>query len=133
MIKNVYPRRRVGNTSGNVMFFNSIHSRSGRGKPTGLKLLNFTWERKTSHAANFSARRVFLLHCPVSYHEVTMAASIVITRVLMLFFVICFSCLISYLTIYCSGQATTSCKNVKKLQAKAGFFTEHRRLSRICL
>ena len=35
----------------------------------------------------------------------------------MLFFVICFSCLISYLTIYCSGQATTSCKNVKKLQA----------------
>ena len=75
MIKNVYPRRRVGNTAGNVMFFNSIHSRSGRGKPTGLKLLNFTWERKTSHAANFSARRVFLLHCPVSYHEVTMAAS----------------------------------------------------------
>ena len=71
MIKNVYPRRRVGNTAGNVIFFNSIHSRSGRGKPTGLKLLNFTWERKTSHAANFSARRVFLLHCPVSYHEVT--------------------------------------------------------------
>ena len=52
-------------------FVSSLHSRSGRGKPTGLKLLNFTWERKTSHAANFSARRVFLLHRDFKIRDAT--------------------------------------------------------------